>query len=240
MRTPKFLAFTLIALTFTASSFAQTADEILDKHIAAIGGLDKWKTVKSVEMKMRTSVQGMEIPITNTKVEGVGFRSEVNVMGNSMITVMTPTSGWMNRPAMMGGTGEPEDMPADQLKDAKSQLALTDALLFSKLSGATFEVLSKEKVDGADAYKLKVTAKEGNTFNAIVSATSYHLLRVNVVTGGQEQEITFSNYKDVDGLIFPFTTELPSPMGGTMTIETDSIKVNPTVDVAIFNKPAKK
>ena len=38
-----------------------------------------------------------------------------------------------------------------------------------------------------------------------------------------------------------YTTEIPSPMGGgQMTMEVDSIKLNPSVDEAIFKKPAKK
>jgi hypothetical protein len=53
-------------------------------------------------------------------------------------------------------------------------------------------------------------------------------------------ELSFSNFKAVDGLIFPFTTEIPSPMGGgQMTMEVDSIKLNPTIDEAIFKKPSK-
>ena len=34
--------------------------------------------------------------------------------------------------------------------------------------------------------------------------------------------------------------ETASPMGGMMTIETDSIKLNPKIDESIFKKPAKK
>ena len=239
MRISKFLTLIIIVFTFTASSFAQTADEIIDSHIVVIGGLEKWKAIQSVEMKNKTSVQGLEIPITITKVEGIGFRTDVNIMGNLMITVLTPTGGWMNRPAMMGGTGEPEDMPADQLKDAKSQLGIGDALLNAKLNGANVEVVSKEKVDGADVFKLKVTPKESPIFSALISATSFHLLKVITAAAGQEIEITYSNFKEVEGVTFPFTTELPSPAGGQMTMETDSIKINPAIDKSIFAKPIK-
>jgi hypothetical protein len=52
--------------------------------------------------------------------------------------------------------------------------------------------------------------------------------------------LSFSNFKAVDGLIFPFTTEIPSPMGGgQMTMEVDSIKLNPTIDEAIFKNLQK-
>src|SRR5919199_229496 len=115
MLTTKLLATTL-ATCISVATFAQTVDEIVDKHIAALGGQDKINGVKTLVIEQSLSVQGMEIPTKSTVVVGKSMRSESSVMGNSMVQVVNGTTGWMIRPAMMGGSGDPEEMPAEMLK----------------------------------------------------------------------------------------------------------------------------
>ena len=101
--------------------FGQTTEEVLSKHQAAMGSPEKWSAVKSLVMKNKFSVQGMDIESKTSVLVGQGFRTEVEVMGNKIITAINGDSGWMIRPAMMGGTGEPETMPNEQVKMASSQ-----------------------------------------------------------------------------------------------------------------------
>ena len=65
--------------------------------------------------------------------------------------------------------------------------------------------------------------------------------QTKVQANGQEidSEVSFSNYKMVNGLAFPYTVETANPMGGMMTVETVSVEINPTIDAAIFAKPSK-
>ena len=53
------------------------------------------------------------------------------------------------------------------------------------------------------------------------------------------QELVFSDFKDVEGVKIPYTTETESPMGGPMTIVTNKVIINGKVDESIFKKPAK-
>ena len=122
MKTNKLLAATL-AVFVSFGAYAQTVDEFVDKHVAALGGLDKLNAVKTVVTDQSLAVRGMEIPLVTTVVVGKSLRSEMSIMGNAMITVVDGTSGWMIRPAMMQGTGEPEELPADQLKQQMGQLS---------------------------------------------------------------------------------------------------------------------
>jgi hypothetical protein len=245
MKLTKFVASAFIVMATSAASFAQTADEIVAKHIEAIGGAEKWKTIKGVEMNMKTSMQGMDIDIKSTVLVGKSLISVVSVMGQEIITAVDGETGWMQRPAMMGGTGEPEDMPGALIKETRKQLEMGGALLSYKEKGATLELVGKEKLDGADVYHLKVTEKNGEVTNYFLSTSTYYTLKTSgkVKFQGQEvdTDVSYSNFKQVDGLVFPFTREQPNPqMGGIMTVETDSIKLNPTIDESIFKKPGKK
>lgn len=222
---------------------AQSTEEVLGKHQAAMGSPEKWSAVKSLVMKNKFSVQGMDIESKTSILVGQGFRTEVEVMGNKIITAINGESGWMMRPAMMGGTGEPETMPADQVKMAASQKNIGSALIIAQKEGAKIELESKEKLDGADVYLLKVTKDGGDESQVYVSASTYFIVKVTgkQKANGQEvdTEVNFSNYKAVDGLYFPYTMETTSPMGGMMTVETVAVEINPNIDANIFAKPTK-
>ncbi|MEY4540144.1 MAG: hypothetical protein RLZZ306_1901 [Bacteroidota bacterium] len=244
MKLTKMIASAFILLATSFAAFAQTADEIVAKHIEATGGAEKWKALKSMEMVNKFNVQGMDIESKSVIVNGKSSRTDVAVMGQEIISVIDGETGWAQQPAMMGGTGEPEDMPGALVKEGRKQINLGGSLLNYKENGSTVELVGKEKLDGVDVYHLKLTEKGGDVTNLFLSTSNYYTLKSsgkrNVQGKEIDAEVTYSNFKQVEGLTFPHTMEVPSPMGGTMTMETDSIKLNPKVDETIFKKPAKK
>ena len=81
-----------------------------------------------------------------------------------------------------------------------------------------------------------------STVNYISKETWYVLKStMKISVGGQESETTVlpSNYKKVNGIVFPFTSEIKSSAmpGGTMVSETKKLEVNPVIDPATFKKP---
>lgn len=238
MNKHKFLATTL-ATFLAASTFAQTVDELVDKHVAALGGADKLAGVKTMVVERSLSVNGMQIPSKTTMIVGKAMRSESSVMGNSMIQVIDGGTGWMIRPAMMGGTGDPEDMPADMLKQQAGQLDPFGALVNYKDKGNKVELVGKEKVDGKDAYHLKVTTKDGEAFDEYLDANTYLLSKLVRNMNGQTGEIAFSDYKPVEGIQIAQTMEIVGGQMGTLSFTTDKVQINPPVDESIFKKGAK-
>ena len=244
MKLKKIIASAFILLATSAVTFAQTADEIVAKHIEAIGGADKWKAVKAMEMNNKFTVQGMDIASKTVIVSGKSLRTDISVMGQEIISAIDGETGWAQQPAMMGGTGEPEDMPGALIKESRKQVYLGGSLLNYKDNGATIELVGKEKLEGVDVYHLKMIEKGGDVTNLFVSTANYYVLKSagkrNIQGKEIDAEVNFSNFKQIEGLTFPYTMETASPMGGMITIETDSIKLNPKIDESIFKKPAKK
>ena len=66
-------------------------------------------------------------------------------------------------------------------------------------------------VEGAEAHKLKITKKSGNVEYYYLDAETYLLVKSEGKTKRRgteiEGEVTFSDYKDVDGYMLPFTIE---------------------------------
>lgn len=230
-----------ILMLVSVVSFAQTADEVIASHIAARGGAEKLSAVKSVKMESNMAVAGMELPVKMCIVNGVGTRMDLNAMGSDMTTVVDSTGGWAINP-MAGGTDPIKGTAAD-LKGALVQLDLSNGLLDYKTKGSTVELQGKEAVGGADAFKLKLTLKNGAAITHFIDAKSYNLVKTVAVAnlGGQEFEATtsYSNFKAVDGIVFPFMNEVSHPQFGSMATTLTKIEVNPTIDPAVFAFPKK-
>ncbi len=239
MKTNTLLVATLAIFVSISATNAQTVDEIIDKHVAALGGLDKLNAVKTLYVERSFAVQGMTIPSKSTMIVGKAMRTESSVMGNSMVQVVDGTTGWMIRPAMMGGTGDPEDMPADQIKQQIGQLDPFGPLVNYKDKGSKVDLVGKEKVDGKDAYHLTVTTKEGQKVEEFVDANTYLVSKVKMMMNGQAGEIDHSDYKETGGIKFAQTMEIASPQAGNLTFTTEKIVINGKVDETIFKKPAK-
>ncbi|WP_254560705.1 outer membrane lipoprotein-sorting protein [Dyadobacter diqingensis] len=233
------LFIALVAASISVSSYAQTVDEIVEKHVAAMGGLDKLNAVSTLVTERSLAVQGMEIPTKTTLVVGKSLRSESTVMGNSMVQVVADSKGWMIRPTMMGGTGEPEDMPADQLKQTTSQLDPFGGLVNYKDKGNTVELIGKEKQDKKDVYHLKLTSKDGQVIDEFLDANTYLISKVKANMNGQDGEINFSDYKDYEGIKFASSMDITNPQMGVMTFITNKVTINSKVDDNLFKKPVK-
>lgn len=228
----KFLAF--ICFFFLGNVFvsAQTVDEIIDKHIAALGGKDKLTSIKSVVMEGKVSSQGMEFPMTTTIVNHKGFRLDFAVMGMNAWIIMRPDSGWSFMPFQ--GQTKPEPMPMDQINESIDQLDLSGHLLDYKSKGHTVEYLGLDDVEGTECHKLKVTSKSGKLTYYLIDPTSYYIVKTvsKQKYGGKEfdAETKFSNYKEVEGgLIFPYTVE---SMNGP--VDMTKITINSDIQDSLF------
>ncbi len=231
MKPVKFLAMAFAALLFTNTQ-AQTVDDVVNSHITAMGGKEKLESLKSVRMTGSMSTQGVDISMTMTRSHLIGFRLDMDIMGSSNYQMLNATEGWVFMPVM--GMTEPKKMEDDQYKSASSQLDIQGALLNYKDKGTTIELLGKDKVDNAEAYKLKLTLKSGKVVTYFLDAKTYFLIKTagkqNVQGEEMDMETTFADFKqNADGFWFPYST---TSMQGTITF--DKIETNVKVEDSLF------
>lgn len=234
MKTVKTMLLAALCLAaFNVS--AQTADEIVAKYVAAMGGAEKLNSINSVQMEGSISVQGMDIPITLTTLSKKGSRMDIDVMGQTGYRMANTTKGWRFFPFQ--GDTEPVELSEEEFKTGKDQMDLTDKLLHAKEIGNKIEYAGKEDVDGASAYKLQITKPSGEvTYTLIDEKTSFAVRKISKTNmGGTETESisTFKDFKQTpEGYWFPYTID--SNVQGTVSFS--KITVNGQVDEKIFNQ----
>ena len=240
--------FFLVAcfISFNSFIYAQTADDIINKYVAAVGGKDKLSGIKSVKLTGKMPAgQGMEFPFTITIKNQEAMRFEMTVQGKTLVQVIQGDSGWAVNPfASMGGKAEAERMTEDEIKEQDDQLDITGELFDYSKKGYTIEFMGKEDVEGTDAYKLKVTKKDNEVFYDFVDAESNLLIKQEAVRKMKDKEVKvdtyFSNYKMVDGIMFPLTISVKAPEMGeaaSQTMNYDQVEFNVPVDNSMFKMP---
>jgi len=233
------LIFFIALIVFTGLR-AQTADEIIDKYVAAIGGKDKLNSIKSVYIESSIEVMGNEASSTTYILNGKGYKSETDFSGQKIIQCITEKGGWMVNP-MMGQTTA-EELPKEQLKGSQSQLQVGGALFNYAAKGASVELQGKEDMNGVSAYKIKLTTKDSAIITYYIDPTTYYTLKAVTVinANGQQMEtsIGFSNYQKTDfGYVVPMTQQLNLPQGISLTITNKKVEINKEIDPKIFEMP---
>ncbi len=214
----KLLPLFALGLLLAPVAQAQTVDEILAKHFETMGGLEKIKALNSMRVTgTMTMGPGMEAPITLERKRPGKRRIEFTVQGMTGVQAFDGEKGWSVMPFM--GKKDPEPSTDEDNKEAQDDADFDGALVDWKTKGHTVELVGKEPVEGADTYKLKITKKNGNIEYQYLDAETYLLVRNEgkVKRRGTEieGESTFSDYKDVQGYMMPFTMEQPrrAPQG---------------------------
>ena len=239
----KKVLLSVCALLISVAAFAQTADEIIDKHIKAEGGLEKMKAVQSMRMTGKMKMGPMELPVTMIKARPDQMRMDFTVQGMTGTQAFDGTTGWSVMPFM--GKKDPEKMPEDMLKQMRDEADFDGPLVDYKAKGNKVEYIGKEDVQGSPVYKLHITTKQGSESNMYIDADTYLVIKTESKRKVQGQDVegetTIGDYKDVGGMMFPYSMEMHAkgaPGGQSLTIE--KYELNPKLDSAQFKMPEVK
>jgi outer membrane lipoprotein-sorting protein len=221
--------------------WAQTADDIIAKNIAARGGMDKLKSIKSIKTTATMTMgPGMEAPGVMVQKRPEMARLEFTIQGLTAVQAYDGSKAWQIMPFM--GKKDPELMSGDETKEMEETADLDGPLVDYKSKGNTVELLGKEKIEGTDAYKLKVTLKNGDVQTEYIDADSFLEIKEEtkrMVRGTEHEfESSIGDYKEVDGIIFPFAVE--SGMKGSdqkQKITISKIELNVPADDGMFKMP---
>lgn len=242
----KRLLFFALACFAVMGTKAQTADDIINKYMEAMGGKAKLLSIKSLYMEGTSVMQnGTEITQKIWKVDGKLMRREISSAMFNGVTLVTDKEGW-NMNQRTNGNFEP--MPAEMLTNAQLEMDCAGPLVDYAAKGHKVELLGKEDVDGTECWKIKLTLKTGRDITYYFDPKTYYIFRTVTVGGfggrggggqggGQrEMKMDYSEYKKTDdGFVFAYKTTVVG-MGGGLFFE--KIEVNKPVDEKVYKPQA--
>jgi outer membrane lipoprotein-sorting protein len=234
------LAF-LVFLTAAAAS-AQTVDEIIARNLEAKGGAEKWKSVSSVKMIGRISMQGTELPLTVYAKRPNFNRQEIVLQDKQLVQAFDGTTAWMINPMMGGDT--PQALPGPAAEMMRNSADFDGALVDYKAKGHTVELVGNEKLDATEVYHLKVTMKGGHVQHYYLDAKSGIELKtvadIDMGTGQKQAlETEMSNYQSVNGIMIPHTVKQSVNGKPVVQMTIDKVEFNSAIDDEMFRMPKK-
>jgi len=240
------LVMAVLLLGWAQAASAQTADDVVEKYLAAIGGraaLGKL-TSRTMTGTITLSTPGGDVsgPVEIMNQERNKSRTVITLdlssLGAGQMVVdqrFNGTAGYI-----LDNLQGNRDITGNQLENMKNG-SFPSPLLSYKERGATVELGGKEKVGARDAYVLILTPKSGSVVRQYVDAESFLAIRVMLKVevpqvGEFEQTTDLLDYRDVDGLKIPFLVKSTSAVQNS-TIVITKVEHNTRIDEALFSKP---
>lgn len=262
-------ALLIAARTVRAATPTLTAEQVVARNVQARGGLAAWRGIGAMAMSglmdagrirpeeplERDHIPRLRLPrpqdVAQGKMVRLPFelelkrprkmRLEITFDGQKAVQVFDGTHGWKLRPFL--GRHEVENYTPQEARAGAEQQDLDGPLIDHAAKGIAVALEGMEQVEGHDAYKLKLTLKDGRMRRVWVDAQSY----LDVMIDGERRldgkaHVVHTHYRDfrkVNDVLIPFTLETRvQGVHDSETISIDKVALNPPLSDARFARPA--
>jgi hypothetical protein len=238
----------LAGLAATALAAAEppptpTVDDLVARNVEARGGRERLRAVETIRMSGRLvpGAPGVEAPILLELKRPDSIRMEITFQGMTAVQAYDGKKGWQVAP--FRGVTTPEVMSREETEQAVEQADIDGPLVDYRAKGHTLELVGRDKVDDTEAWKLKLTLKNGTVRDVYLDAKSF--LEIQTVSKRAirgttvEAESRLEDYREVGGLLFPHRIRSGArgrPERQVLTVE--KVELNPALDEGRFHMPS--
>jgi hypothetical protein len=230
--------------TGKVESAALTADEIVDRYVAASGGAEAWKKIETMswEGHVETGPGGIsKAPFMLMFRRPDATRFEVMAEGQRSVRIFDGKEGWKWRPTAGGTPAAAKDYSADEVSFARDAGGLDGPLHDSGAKGVKVTLEGADSVDGRPAYRLGLRLPSGRKRTEWIDAQSFLELRYDremhdMQGRGGTVAVYNREFRTVEGLTLPVVIETGSGNDvNRMVIE--KVAINPILQNNLFTKP---
>jgi hypothetical protein len=194
----------LAILALCTGKLNAQVDDIINKHLTAIGGEAAVKAVTSLKVEGNLNAQGFDLPFTKTVIQGKGFKQVISVMGTDGYVLARVDSGWNFMPFM--GQSEPVVMAPDELKQWSDELDAVSNFVDYKTKGHTAVAVDAITIEGKQCPGVLLTFKNGYKKTFYFDPATWYILRTvctKVIQGSEtEMQIDYSGYEKLPEGVF--------------------------------------
>jgi len=238
-----------LALTVITSLFAlplalpaQTADDVINAYLKARGGLSKIKAIQTERVTgVITFAPGVEGPFFVERKRPLKMHMEITVNGQSLIRVYDgKSSGWIYNPFAPNAAVLP--MTPGDISGIADEADFEGPFVDYKAKGNQIEYVDKEQIDGKIVQKLKLTGKQGDVSYFYFDASTGLIMKWQGTRKVGDKELPwetyFRDFREVDGLKYPFLVESAAVESDQIQkITATKIEINIPLNESQFAKP---
>ena len=217
-----------------AKAMLPSAEQLLDKYLAAIGGADALQKITSrVQKGTITAFGGQHFPVDVYSKAPDKRLSVMHLHGGDSFTGFDGKQGWLSVPGRVHTMSAAENAAARI--DADLYLPAHLKTLYEK-----FRVDIGEKIDGHETYVVAGRTEGQPPLRLYLDKESGLLLRLvryaETPLGRNPTQIDYADYRDANGVKAPFRWMLARP-GNRFTIQVEQLQQNVAVDDSKFLPP---
>ena len=212
-----------------------SVDEIVTKHLDAMGGLERLKDIQTMKKVAKVTMQGRQTTTTMYFKRPNLSRQEVQVDGQTVINAFDGTTPWIINP--LTGFNRPVTVSGAQAASIREDSSFDGPLVDYKSRGMLIDYVGREPLGEGEAHHLRVTSASRQVRHLYLDATTYLEVKLAAEVQGSKLEQHSSDYRDVDGV--KVAHRLKTVVNGAVQAEMqlESVEFNLPIESALFRMP---
>lgn len=199
-----------------------TAKKIIGNFIEAIGGEEKIYNIVDRTTIMRGKVQGINITMLIYQKAPNKLKQQIKAGANEQVIIFDGEKG------VLSMAEQKQEITGSELEKLKYESTIA-LLADPEYYGMSLTLEGSEDIDGIKAYKVIMTLPSGIKWAQYYSTVSFLKIKeskyVNSPMGLFEQNIYYDDYREAEGMKFPF--KIKQSIGiQSMEFTVSSIKIN--------------
>ena len=222
-----------------ASPKTRKAGEIIEKHVRAIGGVERIRAIRTLRVNGRLAQGGLELPFTLWMKRPNLCRMDLDLQGKSIVQAHDGKRTWWVNPLL--GIAEPREMPEALAQSVLRWADFEGPLVEYDKKGHRAAYEGEEKSEKGTVHKIKLTLSGGEVWHVYIDTETFLEVKRSFQQsiGGEAKETTtrFREYTVVEGVSIYRVIEGEGFDGSPYTMTFSSFEANTEIDDARFQKP---
>lgn len=234
----------MILIVSTYPLLSQPVDEIIRKNLTARGGFERINSLKTLKLTGIILAEGITLNMSYYRKMPSKLRLQVDLNGQSGITVFNGSEGWIIDPArnIMLATRLSAD-ECDMLKPMIYNILVfyDDLLVNYNKKGIKADLMESVRVDEREAYKIKVLLPDSTIINYYIDKKTNLDFRHDVIFTKMDGAFVLNLKKFTNVNHFAIPLEIDSRLGNSKLTRViiENILMNVDIDDELFEMPGE-
>lgn len=207
----------------------KTAESVISHYIDVLGGREKLQNVTDISKVMTANIQGISLEIA-TKIkrpDKLWQQISIPSMGRTLATIKVNGND-----VQVMARGQKQSIDPKRKNEIQKRTNIFPELNYNQQEYKT-ELLGIQAGDNGNVYVVQITTPSGTVIKDYYSVETGLKMKSKVKVNGNTSKATYSNYKEVKGIMVPFNQTMTS-LGRALQVTVKEVKINSGLDDSDF------